>query len=97
MDYTAAFEIMQTGRLVRRRAWKGYRSAGLSEPGAKTSASNANICGLNEMGVMSKIRISEEDLSAEDWEAVLFSFLPEPENRRDQEKDIESPKNEGAV
>ena len=70
---------------------------GFLSQGAKTSASNANICGLNEMGVMSKIRISEEDLSAEDWEAVLFSFLPEPENRRDQEKDIESPKNEGAV
>ena len=93
MDYTAAFEIMQTGRLVRRRAWKGYRSAGLSEPGANTPASNTNICGLNEMGVISKIRISEEDLKAEDWEAVLFSFLPEPEDHCGQEKNIESQKN----
>ena len=93
MDYTAAFKIMRTGRLVRRRVWKGYRSAGLSEPGAKTSASNTNICGLNEKGVMSKIRISEEDLKAEDWEAVLFSFLPEPEDHCGQEKNIESQKN----
>jgi len=97
MDYSQAFEMMRDGRLMRRKSWPGFRAAGLSDAMAVLDTQVKNICGLNESGVVSMIRLTEEDLKAQDWEMVLSEVLPDAGVHHGKEEDFQSQKNQAEV
>ena len=97
MDYSQAFEMMRDGRLMRRKTWPGFRAAGLSDAMVVLDTQVKNICGLNESGVVSMIKLTEEDLKARDWEMVLSEVLPDAGVHHGKAEDFQSQKNKAEV
>ena len=92
MDYPQAFEMMKSGYLMRRPTWRGFRSAGLSEGQVAADGTTSSFCGLSESGVIAVIRLTEDDLKAEDWETVLLKYPPIKRIQDGKSKDYQSQK-----
>mgnify|MGYP005707186679 CR=1 FL=1 len=97
MDYPQAFEMMKIWLSDEKANMAGIQVGGLSEGQVAADVATSSLCGLSESGVIAVIRLTEDDLKAEDWETVLLKYPPIKRIQDGKSKDYQSQKDKSQI